>query len=231
MKRVLATALSVLLSLGSLSPAWAHHVGVFIPKDNDITKNFKEIKFASQAGRFDVALKLFDEGIVHATMETLEKALPPGFEDGLRAALRAKNLPGVELRLALVLAFLTRQRILDATEKLRDQSLPADLGRDQTRRLLNAAWRYYNLADFVISRQDPKASVDVRTAFEDAQSYLAPKLPSAAGAGGSTSQRASPDEGKALAALTLMERTLGEVIRQGAQVARTGQAKAFLPRR
>lgn len=70
----ISTVLGVLLSVSSLAPVAAHHVGVFIPKDDDITKNFKDIKFASQAGRFDVALKLFDDGIVHATIEKHEKS-------------------------------------------------------------------------------------------------------------------------------------------------------------
>lgn len=250
MKRVVATVVGLVLCAGLLPLAGAHHVGVFTPKDDDITKNFKEIKFSSQAGRFDVALKLFDEGVVHATMEKFEKELPPGLEDGLRAALKVKNLPGVELRLALFLAFMTRDRILGASGKLREQTLPPDLRRDQARKLVNAAWRYYNLADFVISRQDPKASVTLRMAFEDAQTYLGgmlidpmwaagsnpcnprpAKTPGEpAGAPGAT-RTAGPDDGKAMAALALMERTLGDVIRVGALAARTGGAKEFLPRR
>jgi hypothetical protein len=217
--------------VGSLSAAHAHHVGVFTPKDDSITKNFKDIKFASQAGRFEVALRLFDDGAVHATMEKFDQALPPGLEDGLRAALKAQNLPGAELRLALFLAFMTRDRIRSAVEKLEDQRLEPEQRRDQARKLVNAAWRYYNLADFVISRQDPKASVILRTSFEDAQTSLASKLAGAVGTAGTTPPRAGPDEGKALAALAVTERTLGEVIRAGACVARRGAAKEFLPQR
>lgn len=235
------------LGVGPLALAGAHHVGVFTPKDDDITKNFKEIKFSSQAGRFDVALKLFDDGIVHATMEKLEKELPPGLEDGLRAALKAKNLPGVELRLALFLAFMTRDRTRGAAAKLSESSLEPAARRDRARKLVNAAWRYYNLADFVISRQDPKASVRLRMAFEDAQTYLGGMLIDPMWAAGSNpcnprpaktpgepaeaAAKAGPDDGKAIAALALMERTLGEVIREGARAARTGGAKQFLPRR
>lgn len=251
MKRVVAIVLGFLLGVGPLAPAEAHHVGVFTPKDDDITKNFKEIKFSSQAGRFDVALKLFDDGIVHATMEKFEKELPPGLEDGLRAALKAKNLPGVELRLALFLAFMTRDRTRGAAARLRESSLEPAARRDQARKLVNAAWRYYNLADFVISRQDPKASVTLRMAFEDAQTFLGgvmidpmwaagsnpcnprpAKTPAeSAGAPGASQKTAGRDDGKAMAALALMERTLGEVIHEGARAARTGGAKQFLPRR
>lgn len=248
MKGAVATVLASLLCAALLVPAAAHHVGVFTPKDDDITKNFKEIKFASQAGRFDVALKLFDDGIVHATMEKSEKALPPGLEDGLRAALKAKNLPGVELRLAVFLAFMTRERIRGASVKLQDRGLELEQRMEQTRKLLNAAWRYYNLGDFVISRQDPKASVTLRTAFEDAQTFLGgvmidpmwaagsnpcnPRPPVApAGTPLASVRPAGPDAQKALSALALMERTLGDTIREGALVARTGGAREFLPRR
>lgn len=248
MKRALIILFAPILCAALLVPAAAHHVGVFTPKDDDITKNFKEIKFASQAGRFDVALKLFDDGIVHATMEKSEKALPPGLEDGLRAALKAKNLPGVELRLAVFLAFMTRERVRSASEKLKDQSLSPEQRLEQARKLVNAAWRYYNLGDFVISRQDPKASVTLRTAFEDAQTFLGgvmidpmwaagsnpcnPRPPVApAGAPLASATPAGPDAQKALSALTLMERTLRDVIREGALVARTGGAREFLPRR
>ena len=89
----------LLLAAGVAGPADAHHVGVFIPKDNDVTKNVKEIRFAAEAGRYDLARKLFDDGIVHATMEKQEKSLPRGLEDGLRAALQRGDLPGAELRL------------------------------------------------------------------------------------------------------------------------------------
>jgi hypothetical protein len=228
----------VLLGVSALAPAAAHHVGVFTPRDDDITKNFKEIKFASQAGRFDVALRLFDEGVVHATMERFEKQLPAGLEDGLRAALKTKSLPGVELRLALFLAFMTRERVRSADAKLQEPGVEPEQRREQARKILTAAWRYYNLADFVFSRQNPKAAVALRMAFEDAQSYLGGTLADPMWAPGANpcSPRpvktgVGPDVEKARAALVVMERTLGEVIGEGALVVRKGGAKEFLPRR
>lgn len=242
MRRSVAYVVLAVMWVGVLAPAGAHHVGVFTPKDDELTKNFKDIKFASQAGRFDVALKLFDEGPIHGTMERLEQRLPSGLEDGLRAALRAQNLPEVELRLALFLAFLTRERITGAAARLREPRLPPADRREQARKLLNAAWRYYNLADFVVGRRDPKASVTVRMAFEDATTYLGGTMvdpmwaagstpATSAGAPGATAGRAGPDEGKALAALGLMAGALEEVIRSGALTARQGGVQEFLPRR
>lgn len=251
MKRGLALFCGVALAAGPAGLALAHHVGVFIPKDTDITLNFKEIKASAQAERFDVAVKLFDEGILHATMEKHEKSLPSGLEDGLRASLKTRDLPGAELRLSIFLAFLTRERVRDAAARLRDSAVSPEQRREQVRKILNAAWRYYNLADFVISKQNPKAAVTLRMAFEDAQTYLGGmmvdpmwaagsnpcsprpvKTPGeSAGVPGASSRAIGADDGKARAALVSMEHTLGEVIGEGARLARTGGAKEFLPRR
>lgn len=249
--RALALVCGIALAAGSPSFVLAHHVGVFTPKDTDLTLNFKQIKAAAQAGRFDVAVKLFDDGILHDTMEKYEKRLPPGLEDGLRAALKAKDLPGAELRLSVFLAFLTRERVRDAVVKLQEPGMAREQRWAQARKILNAAWRYYNLADFVISRQDPKAAVALRMAFEDGQTYLGgmmvdpmwaagsnpcsprpPKtLPEQADAPRANSKAVAPDEGKARAAFAVMERTLGEIIREGARLARKGGAREFLPGR
>jgi hypothetical protein len=247
MRRALALVLGIALAAGSSGLARAHHVGVFVPKDTDVTLNFKQIKASIQAGRFDVALKLFDDGIVHDTMEKYEKNLPPALEDGLRASLKAKDLPGVELRLSIFLAFLTKERIRDAVTRLKDAGISPAERREQSQKILNAAWRYYNLADFVISKQDPKASVALRMAFEDAQTFLGgmlvdpmwaaasnpcrpPAAKDPAGAAGVNPKPAGSDERKALTTLALMEERLGEVIQEGALVARRGGAKMFLPR-
>lgn len=222
--------LGVLLSLEMSAPVGAHHVGVFIPKDDNITKNFKDIKFASQAGRFDVALKLFDDGIVHATMEKHEKSLPGGLEDGFRASLRAKDLPGVELRLTIFLAFLTKERVRDAMTRLQNPGLASELRREHARKLLDAAWRYYNLADFAISRQDPKASAALRMAFEDAYTFLGSMMVDPMWAAGANAKPTQPDEGKAIALLATVVSTIERFIADGTAVARAGGAKKFLPR-
>lgn len=223
--------LGVLLSLEMSAPVGAHHVGVFIPKDDNITKNFKDIKFASQAGRFDVALKLFDDGIVHATMEKREQSLPGGLEDGLRASLKAKDLPGVELRLTIFLAFMTKERVRDAIRKLENPNLSSGLRREHARKLLDAAWRYYNLADFAISRQDPKASAALRMAFEDAYTFLGSMMADPMWAAGANAKPTQPDEGKAIALLATVVSTIERFIADGTAVARAGGAKKFLPRR
>ncbi len=231
LKRGVTIALTGLLNVSLLAPVGAHHVGVFTPKDDDITKNFKEIKFAGRAGRFDVSLKLFDDGIVHATMEKHEKSLPRGLEDGLRAALKAQDLPGTELRLTIFLAFLTRERIRDAMAKLQDPGLSPEQRPEHARKILNAAWRYYNLADFVITMQDPKAAATLRIGFEDAATYLGGMMVDPMWAAGGNAKPAKPDEGKAAVVLDRMLETIQQYIVDGAAVARAGSAKKFLPRR
>lgn len=229
-QRAVAILAGALLSVSLLAPVHAHHVGVFNPKDDNITKNFKNIRFAGQAGRFDVALKLFDDGILHATMERYEKSLPSGLEEGLRASLKAQDLPGLELRLSIFLAFLGKERVGDAMKRLQDPGLSPERRREHARRILDAAWRYYNLADFVISRQDPKAAAAVRMAFEDAQTFLGGMMVDPMWAAAANAKPAEPDERRASAAITLIDGTLGKVIRDGALVARRGGAKKFLPR-
>ncbi len=59
-------------------PAVAHHVGVYVPRDNEVSANFKQIKFALQARKFDVALGLFDNGALRAEMRARVADLPAG---------------------------------------------------------------------------------------------------------------------------------------------------------
>ena len=229
MRRALGSALILFVAISD--PAAAHHVGVFIPKDDDITRNLKEIRYAAEAGRPVLAVKLFDEGIVHATMEKEEKRLPRGLEDGLRAALHRQDRPGTELRLAIVLTFLTRERLSDARGRIHRPDLRPERRREQARKLINAAWRYYNLADFVITAQDARTGVALRMGFEDAQTYLGGMMVDPMWAAAANAEPAEPDEGKAIAVLDGMVRILAHFMADAARIARAGQAGRFLPRR
>ena len=229
MRRALGSALILFAAISD--PAAAHHVGVFIPKDDDITRNLKEIRYAAEAGRPVLAVKLFDEGIVHTTVEKEEKRLPRGLEDGLRAALHRQDRPGTELRLAIVLAFLTRERLSNARARIHRPDLRPDRRREQARKLINAAWRYYNLADFAITAQDARTGVALRMGFEDAQTYLGGMMVDPMWAAAANAKPAEPDEGKATAAIDGMVRILARFMADAARIARAGQAGRFLPRR
>ena len=214
MRRALVSALILFAAISD--PAAAHHVGVFIPKDDDVTRNLKEVRFAAEAGRPVLAVKLFDEGIVHTTMEKEEKRLPRGLEDGLRAALHRQDRPGTELRLAIVLAFLTRERLSDARARIHRPDLRPERRREQARKLINAAWRYYNLADFVITAQDARTGVALRIGFEDAQTYLGGMTVDPMWAAAANAEPAEPDEGKAIAVLDGMVRILAHFMADAA---------------
>jgi hypothetical protein len=212
-----ALSLVLAIGIGAVAPAAAHHVGAFIPRDDDITKNFKEIKFAVEAARFELALKLFDDGVIHATMEREDKRLPRGLEDGLRAALRGKDRAGVEVRLAVFLTFMTRERLAFALERLGRADLPAERRRAQVRRVLDAAWRYYNLVDFVVVSRDAKTSAALRLGFEDAYTYLGSAMVDPMWAGAASTGASRVDEGKAASVIAGLIETSGRFVAHGAR--------------
>ncbi len=162
-------ALAVLATI--VAPAAAHHVGTYTPKDNEITTNFKQVKFSVQAKKFDVALRLFEQGALRAEMRAKAATLPPGLEGATRAALQARDALEVERQLMLFFAALARELALEADRQLADPKL-ALAARTQTgQRFLEAIWRYYNLVDFAVSSRDSKTSAAVRLAFDEAEGY------------------------------------------------------------
>jgi len=58
-------------------PVASHHVGVYVPRDNEVSANFKQLKFAIQAGKLDVAARLFEAGAVRAEMRARRAGCPP----------------------------------------------------------------------------------------------------------------------------------------------------------
>jgi len=162
-------ALALLLAV--VAPAGAHHVGAYTPRDNEITTNFKQIKFSLQAGKFDVALRLFDEGALRAAMREKAAALPSGLEAGTRAALQSRDAPEAERRLMIFFAALARDLALEADRQLADAKLSREARTAMGQRFLEAMWRYYNLVDFAVSSRDNKTSTAVRLAFDEAEGY------------------------------------------------------------
>ncbi len=158
-----ALALAVLLALAG--SATAHHTGVYTPKDNAITTNFKALKFSVQAGKFDVARRLFDEGPLRKEMQARAASLPNGLESRAQAALAAKDGPGVERALMVFFAALARDLAVEGERQLAAGAAAAAVGP----RFLEAIWRYYNLVDFAVGQRDAKASVAMRLAYDDAE--------------------------------------------------------------
>lgn len=174
------TVCAVLAALATIVPA--HHVGTYTPADNELTTNFKQVKFSVQAGKFDVALRLFDQGALRAEMRAKAAALPPGLEAGTRAALRAGDGAEVERRLMVFFAALARDLALEADRRLADPALAPGARAAVASRFLEAIWRYYNLIDFAVATRDDKTSVAVRLAFDEAEGY-AKKAAAPEGAG------------------------------------------------
>jgi hypothetical protein len=168
--------LSPLAALGlflvAATPAFAHHVGAYVPKDNAITANFKQIKFSVQAGKFDVAHRLFETGALRSDMRARAASLPPRLEAGLRDALQRRDGDEVERRLMVFFAALARDLALEAERRMADPTLSRDARTAIGQRFLEAIWRYYNLVDFAVAQRDDKTSVAVRLAFDEAEGYV-----------------------------------------------------------
>jgi hypothetical protein len=159
-----------LLTLAVAAPAAAHHTGVYTPKDNAITTNFKQVKFSMQARKLDVALRLYDEGPLRAEMRARAAALPAGLEPRTRAALAAGDTAAAETGLMVFFVALARDLALEAERQLAAGAAPAAVGP----RFLEAIWRYYNLVDFAVGQRDARASVAMRLAYDDAETAARP---------------------------------------------------------
>jgi len=171
---------ALVVTATTIAPASAHHVGAYVPKDNAVTTNFKQVKFSVQASKFDVALRLFEAGPLRAEMRAHAATLPAGLEDGTRAALTAGDGPEVERRLMIFFAALVRDLALEADHQLARPDSTAETRVDTGRKFLEAIWRYYNLVDFAVATRDNKASVAVRLAFDEAETYVKPATGGAA---------------------------------------------------
>jgi hypothetical protein len=161
-------ALALALGLLVATPVAAHHTGVYTPKDNAITTNFKQIKFSVEARKFDVARRLFDEGPLRAEMTARAAALPEGLPARTRAALEAGDAAEVERGLMVFFCALGRDLAREAERQLAAGAPPAATAG----KFLEAIWRYYNLVDFAVSRRDSRASVAMRLAFDDAEALV-----------------------------------------------------------
>ncbi len=173
MKSALALLLGMaLLALAAPRPALAHHTGTYAPRDNDISTNFKQIKFALRSGRPDVALRLFEAGAVRTEMRQRAVRLPEGLEDATRDALRTADAARAEVALMVLFAALARDLALEADRQLADDRVAPETRVAAARRFVEAIWRYYNLIDFVLTQQDHKAAVGVRLAIDEAEAYV-----------------------------------------------------------
>ena len=158
------------LALAAPAAGRAHHVGAYTARDNEISQNFKQIKFALQARKVDVAIRLYEDGAVRREMKAQAAKLPAGLDAATLAALRAGDVPRAEAGLAALFAALARDLAIEADRRLADTATGADARLAAANRFLEAIWRYWNLIDFVASQRDPKAAVAIRLAYDEAES-------------------------------------------------------------
>jgi hypothetical protein len=151
------------------TPAEPHHTGVYAPKDNTITTNFRDVKFSVQAGKFEVALRRFDEGPLRAEMRARAATLPPGLEARTRAALQARDGAAVEHGLMIFFIALAHDLAREADRQL---AAGTNAPVPTAQRFLEAIWRYYNLVDFVVGQRHPATSTAMRLAYDDADSTV-----------------------------------------------------------
>lgn len=168
---VVSAALLMAALLLSATPAAAHHVGTYVARDNEISANFKQLKFAIQARKFDVAGRLFETGALRKELRARAAKLPAGLEQSIRSGLQAQDAGRAELGLAIFFVALARDLATDADHQLGQPGVAREARLVAGQKFLEAIWRYYNLVDFVISQHDPKAAVAMRLAFDDAEGY------------------------------------------------------------
>jgi len=125
---------------------------------------------------------------------------------------------------------MTRERLAFALERLRRADLPPQRRREQVRRVLDAAWRYYNLADFAVVSRDARASVALRLRFEDAYTYLGTAMVDPMWAGAASGGANRVDEAKTAAIIGALMETSARFIAHGATLTRAGPGRRFPPR-
>jgi len=174
----LATMAAVIaLVVAGAGPARGHHVGAYVPRDNDVSANFKQLKFSLQARKFEVARHLYETGALKRELRARATGLPAGLETRIREALQAGDARVAETGLMIFFAALIRELALDADRMLADARGPATARVTSANKFLEAIWRYYNLVDFAVAERDPKAAAAVRLAFDDAEGAAKAKPP------------------------------------------------------
>ena len=165
---VLAVTMVALVALHA-RPVRGHHVGAYVPRDNEVSANFKQLKFSLQARKFEVATRLFETGALRRELRARAARLPAGLETRIREALRAGDVRVAETGLMVFFAALIRELALDADRMLAEAREPAGARVSSANKFLEAIWRYYNLVDFAVSERNPKAATGIRLAFDDAE--------------------------------------------------------------
>ena len=173
MTRRCARALLIAVALAVLAaPGSAHHLGLIVPPDDDVTLGYKRIRSVIKEGRFDLAARECGATPLGRRLDEASRQSPPDVSSEVRAAIARRDAPGTELALARFFLVIVRGLVSEAVSRVQDAALTERVKADQALKLLAAGWRYYNLADYAIYQRDVKAALGVRLAFEDAEFAL-----------------------------------------------------------
>jgi len=226
-RAIVRAGLTAFVLAAGAGPTAAHHVGAYVPRDNEVSANFKQLKFSIQAGKRAAAARLFETGAVRAAMQAQASRLPAGLEEATRGALAAGDARGAERCLMIFFAALARDLALEAEQRLADPTEPAAARVAAGQKFLDAIWRYYNLVDFAVTQYDSKAGVTIRLAFDEAEGYArdgagAAVTPPALSAGGTRFAAATPDPGRMREPLRRIAQALAGLIEASSTSIRRG---------
>ncbi len=198
-----ATPLLIAVTLTLLpAPAGAHHLGVIVPRDDEVTVVFKRVRGLLKEGRFDLAARECDATPLGRRLDEVSRRAPPDVRAEVRAALARRDAPGTELALARFFLVVLRGLLGEARARVNDAGRDERAKADQALKLLAAGWRYYNLVDYTLYQRDVKAALRIRLAFEDAEFAL----------GGSKAKQARYNTEAAQRALGAFQALVSEIL-------------------
>ncbi len=189
--------------LGLGGAAGAHHLGVYLPKDDEITASFKRMKVFLEKRRADLLQREFAEDRwVQRRMAEVDARYASTLMADMERALAAQNIADAERTLVRLFCFVSSEKVQEAAARLARADLPAGQKAEQGVKLLAAAWRYYNLVDFRVSGYAPAVASGAKVAFENAEYYL----------GKSSKGQAAFDEPKARDAMGKFQDLMAEFL-------------------
>lgn len=166
-------AVLVALVLGAWGPpAAAHHLGVIVPRDDEVTLGFKRVRALLKEGRFHLAARECEATPLGRRLAEVSTQGGPDVRAEVRAAIAQRDGPGAEQALMRFFLAVLRGLLGEALARVDDPGPPERARAEQALKLLAAAWRYYNLVDFTLYQRDAKAALRARLAFEDAEASL-----------------------------------------------------------
>jgi hypothetical protein len=188
-----AGALACAVALGAAGAGQAHHLGVYTPKDDEITASFRRMKVFLEHGRADLLRREFaQDRWVQRRMAEVDARYQATLVADMDRALAAGSIPDADRTIVRFFCFISREKVQEALDRLARPDLSARQKEDQGLKLLAAAWRYYNLVDFRVGNLAPPVSTAAKVVFEEGEFYL----------GASSKGRRAYDEAKAREALS-----------------------------